>query len=37
MQLAPDAALINDAESNHFVLDFVALAKTAEAKTVDHP
>jgi VWFA-related protein len=37
MRLAPDAALINDAESNHFVLDFVALAKTPEGKTVDHP
>jgi VWFA-related protein len=37
MHLAPDATLINDAESNHFVLDFVALAKTPEGKTVDHP
>src|SRR5260370_38647417 len=37
MHLVPDAALINDAESNHFVIDFVALAKTPEGKTVDHP
>jgi len=37
MHLAPDAALINEAESNHFVIDFVALAKTPEGKTVDHP
>jgi VWFA-related protein len=37
MHLAPDVALINNAESNHFVLDFVALAKTPEGKTVDHP
>jgi VWFA-related protein len=37
MHLAPDAALINDAENNHVVLDFVALAKTPEGKTVDHP
>src|ERR1700732_1405351 len=37
MHLAPDAALLNEAESNHFLLDFVALAKTPEGKTVDHP
>ncbi len=37
MHLAPDAALIDDAENNHVVLDFVALAKTPEGKTVDHP
>jgi hypothetical protein len=37
IHVAPDAALINDAENNHVVLDFVALAKTLEGKTVDHP
>jgi VWFA-related protein len=37
MHLAPDAALINDADNNHIVLDFVALAKTPEGKTVDRP
>jgi len=37
MHLAPDAALINDAENNHVVLDFVVLAKTPEGKTVDRP
>jgi hypothetical protein len=37
MHVAADAALINTAENNHFVFDFVALAKTPEGKTVDHP
>jgi hypothetical protein len=37
IHVAADAALINDAENNHVVLDFVALAKTLEGKTVDRP
>lgn len=37
MHVVPDAVLINSAENNHFVFDFVALAKTPEGKTVDHP
>jgi VWFA-related protein len=37
MLLAPDAALINDADNNHVVMDFVVLAKTLEGKPVDHP
>ena len=37
MHLPPDVALINAAENNHFVFDFVAVAKTPEGKTVDHP
>ena len=37
MHVEPDAALINDSESDHFVIDFVALAKTPEGKTVDRP
>jgi VWFA-related protein len=37
VRLAPDAAVIDEADSNHVVLDFVALAKTPEGKLVDHP
>jgi hypothetical protein len=37
MHLAADPALINDADNNHFALEFVALAKTPEGKGVDHP
>ena len=37
MHLAPDPALIDDADNNHIALDFVALAKTPEGKEVDHP
>ena len=36
MHLAPDPALINDADNNHLVLEFVALVKTPEGKQVDH-
>ncbi len=37
MHLAPDPALINDADNNHVALEFLALAKTPEGKEVDHP
>ena len=37
MHLAPDASLINDADNNHVVMEFVALAKTPEGKSVDRP
>jgi VWFA-related protein len=37
MRLAADPGLINDADNNHVALEFVALAKTAEGKQVDHP
>lgn len=37
MHLAPDATLINDADNNHVVLEFLALAKTLEGKPVDRP
>jgi VWFA-related protein len=37
MHLAPDPALVNDADNNHVALEFVALAKTPEGKQVDHP
>jgi len=37
MHLAPDAALINDADNNHLALEFLALAKTPEGKAVDRP
>jgi VWFA-related protein len=36
MHLAPDPTLINDADNNHLVLEFVALVKTPEGKQVDH-
>jgi VWFA-related protein len=37
MHLAPDASLINDADNNHLMLDFVVLAKTPEGKAVADP
>ncbi len=37
MHLAAESALINEADNNHVVLDFVVLAKTPEGKLVDHP
>jgi len=37
MHLAADPALINDADNNHIVIEFVAVAKTPEGKTVDQP
>jgi hypothetical protein len=37
MHLAPDAALIDDADNNHVELDFVALVKTPDGKQVDQP
>ena len=37
MHLAPDASVIDDADNNHVVMEFVALAKTPEGKSVDHP
>jgi len=36
MHLAPDPALINVADNNHLVLEFIALVKTPEGKQVDH-
>jgi VWFA-related protein len=35
--LAAGPSLIDDADNNHIVLEFVALAKTPEGKQVDHP
>ena len=37
MHLAPDAALIDEADNNHFVLEFITLAKTPEGKQADPP
>ncbi len=37
IRLAPDAALIDDADNNHVVVDFAAQAKTPEGKPVDRP
>jgi VWFA-related protein len=37
MRLAADAALIDAADNNHVALEFIALAKTPEGKTVDSP
>jgi VWFA-related protein len=37
MHLAADPALVNEADNNHVVIEFMALAKTAEGKTVDRP
>jgi VWFA-related protein len=37
MHLAPDAALVNESDNNHVVLEFVAVAKTPEGKMVDRP
>jgi VWFA-related protein len=37
MHLAPDPALIDDADNNHVALDLVALVKTPEGKQTDPP
>jgi len=37
MRLAPETVLIDGADNNHVVLEFVALAKTPEGKQADHP
>ncbi|MGB8014222.1 MAG: VWA domain-containing protein [Terriglobales bacterium] len=37
IQLSPDPALVNDADNNHMVLEFLAQAKTPDGKPVDHP
>jgi VWFA-related protein len=37
MRLAPDPALIDEADNHHVLLEFVALAKTPEGKQVDKP
>jgi len=37
IHLAPDPALIDDADNNHILLEFVAVAKTPEGKQVDQP
>ena len=37
MHLAPDAALIDDADNNHIALNFIALAKTPDGKQADQP
>jgi len=37
MKLAADPALVNDADDNHIVLEFVALVKTPQGKAVNHP
>jgi VWFA-related protein len=37
MHLAPDAALVNESDNNHVLLEFVAVAKTPEGKVVDRP
>jgi VWFA-related protein len=37
VHLASDGLQIDTAEQNHLVLEFLALAKTAEGKAVDHP
>jgi hypothetical protein len=37
MHLAPDPALVDGADNNHVMLEFLAMAKTPEGKQVDHP
>jgi hypothetical protein len=37
MHLAPDSALIDSADNNHVVLDFVVVAKTPEGKAAGSP
>jgi VWFA-related protein len=37
IQLAPDAALIDDADNYHLALDFVTLVKTPDGKKADQP
>jgi hypothetical protein len=37
MRLAPEAGVINEADNNHVLLDFVAMAKTPEGKSATPP
>jgi VWFA-related protein len=37
MHMAPDAATVNDADNNHLVLEFMAVAKTPDGKQVAQP
>jgi VWFA-related protein len=37
MHLAADPALIDDADNNHILVEFLALAKSPEGKPIDHP
>jgi hypothetical protein len=37
MRLLADPALVDESDNNHFVVDFVAVAKTPEGKAVDQP
>jgi len=37
MHLAPNALMVNESDNNHVMLEFVALAKTAEGKAADPP
>jgi VWFA-related protein len=37
MHLAPDASLIDAADNNHVVIEFMSVAKTPEGKPVDQP
>jgi hypothetical protein len=37
MHLAPDLTIGNGADNNHLLLEFIAVAKTADGKQVDHP
>jgi VWFA-related protein len=37
MHVAADPAMIDEADNNHLVLDFLAQAKTPEGKLIDHP
>ena len=37
MHLAPDSTLVNDADNNRILLEFLAVAKTPEGKQVDPP
>lgn len=37
VHLAPEASLVNEADKNHLMMEFIALAKTPEGKSVDQP
>jgi VWFA-related protein len=37
LSLAPDSTLVDAADNNHLVVDFVAMARTATGQQVDHP
>jgi hypothetical protein len=37
MHMAPDAATVNDADNNHLVLEFMAVAKTPDGKQAAQP